>query len=100
VIRVYSVNNATFDRVILTVFGVMGYDFVKIGCEPAPLLLGFILGPLLEEYFRRALIMSHGDLSVFVRNPISGTIIAMAAVLLLIVVLPSIRKKREEAFQE
>ncbi|HWK01677.1 MAG TPA: tripartite tricarboxylate transporter permease [Xanthobacteraceae bacterium] len=100
VIGVYSVNNATFDLVILSVFGVMGYVFVKIGCEPAPLLLGFILGPLLEEYFRRALIMSHGDLSVFVRNPISGTIIAMAAVLLLIVVLPSIRKKREEAFQE
>lgn len=100
VIGVYSVNNATFDLVVLSVFGVMGYVFVKIGCEPAPLLLGFILGPLLEEYFRRALIMSHGDLSVFVRNPISGTIIAMAAVLLLIVVLPSIRKKREEAFQE
>ncbi|MDH4181146.1 MAG: tripartite tricarboxylate transporter permease, partial [Betaproteobacteria bacterium] len=69
-------------------------------CEPAPLLLGFILGPLMEENLRRALLLSRGDPTVFVTRPISATLIALAAILLIIVALPMIRKKREEAFHE
>jgi len=100
VIGVYSVSGSTIDVALLAVFGIMGYVFVKVGCEPAPLLLGFILGPLVEEYFRRALIMSRGDMTVFVTNPISGTMLAIALILVLVVVAPSIRRTREKAFQE
>jgi TctA family transporter len=81
-------------------FGLVGWLFVKLECEPAPLLLGFILGPLIEENLRRALLLSRGDPMVFVSRPLSASLLAAAAVLLLIVAAPQIRRKREEAFHE
>ncbi|AOF85343.1 tripartite tricarboxylate transporter TctA family protein [Hydrogenophaga sp. RAC07] len=99
-IGVYSTNNNSFDVWMVAVFGLIGYSFIKLGCEPAPLLLGLILGPMMEEYLRRALLISRGDWSVFVTRPISASLLAAALLLLAIVFLPSIKKKREEAFVE
>jgi TctA family transporter len=99
-IGLYSLNNNNFDVYVAAGFGIVGYAFYKLGCEPAPLLLGFILGPMMEENLRRALLLSRGDPTVFATRPISAVMLGMAAVLLLIIVAPSIRKKREEAFQE
>ena len=81
-------------------FAIVGYIFYKLSCEPAPLLLGFILGPMMEENLRRALLLSRGDWSVFVTRPLSASLLAAALVLLVIVTLPSIKSKREEAFVE
>ncbi|WP_394673030.1 tripartite tricarboxylate transporter permease [Limnobacter sp.] len=99
-IGVFSLGNKLFDVYLLAGFGVLGYIFSKLKCEPAPLLLGFILGPMMEEYLRRALLLSRGDFSVLVTRPISATMLAIAAIALIVVFLPSIRKKREEAFHE
>ena len=99
-IGVYSTNNATFDIWMVALFGVIGYLFIKLGTEPAPLLLGFILGPMMEEYLRRALLLSRGDWSVFVTRPLSASLLAAALLLLVIVLLPSVKSKREEAFVE
>ena len=82
------------------IFGVVGYAFIKLGCEPAPLLLGFILGPMMEENLRRALLLSRGDWSVFVSRPLSAGLLAAALLLIVIVALPSIKAKRAEAFVE
>ena len=99
-IGVYSIQNNVFDVYLTALFGVLGWIFVKLECEPAPLLLGFILGPMMEENLRRALLLSRGDWTVFATRPISAVMLGIAAVLLLIIVAPSIRKKREEAFHE
>jgi putative tricarboxylic transport membrane protein len=99
-IGVYSTNNNSFDIWMVAIFGLIGYVFIKLGCEPAPLLLGLILGPMMEEYLRRALLISRGDWSVFVTRPLSASLLAIAALLLVVVLLPSIKKKREEAFVE
>jgi putative tricarboxylic transport membrane protein len=99
-IGVYSTNNNSFDIWIVALFGLIGYAFIKLGCEPAPLLLGLILGPMMEEYLRRALLISRGDWSVFVTRPISASLLLVAVVLLVLVLMPSIKKKREEAFVE
>jgi putative tricarboxylic transport membrane protein len=99
-IGVYSTNNSTWDIWMLGLFGVIGYLFIKLGAEPAPLLLGFILGPMMEENLRRALLLSRGDWSVFVTSPLSASLLAIAALLLVIVLLPSIKKKRKEVFVE
>jgi TctA family transporter len=99
-IGVYSTNNNTFDIRMVALFGVIGYVFLKLGCEPAPLLLGFILGPMMEENLRRALLLSRGDWSVFVTRPLSASLLAAAVLLLVIVLLPSIRRKRQDVFQE
>jgi putative tricarboxylic transport membrane protein len=100
-IGVYSTNNNTWDIWMVALFGVVGYmAFIKLGCEPAPLLLGFILGPMMEENLRRALLLSRGDWSVFVTRPLSAGLLVAAALLLMIVMLPSIKKKREETFVE
>jgi len=99
-IGVYSTNNNTFDIWLVGAFGVIGYLFIKLGVEPAPLLLGFILGPMMEENLRRALLLSRGDWSVFVTRGLSASLLAAAAVLLIIVLLPSVKSKREEAFVE
>jgi len=99
-IGVYSTNNNTFDIWMVALFGVIGYLFIKLGAEPAPLLLGFILGPMMEEYLRRALLLSRGDWSVFVTRPLSAGLLAAAVLLLVIVLLPSVKSKREEAFVE
>ncbi|SFB80672.1 TctA family transporter [Polaromonas sp. OV174] len=99
-IGVYSTNNNTFDVWMVGIFGVIGYAFVKLGCEPAPLLLGFILGPMMEENLRRALLLSRGDWSVFVTRPLSAGLLVAAALMLVIVLLPAVKSKREEAFVE
>jgi putative tricarboxylic transport membrane protein len=99
-IGVYSLSNSPFDVVITAGFGFLGYLFVKLECEPAPLLLGFILGPMMEENLRRAMLLSRGDASTFVTRPLSAFLLAVAALLLIVIALPAIRKKREEAFVE
>jgi putative tricarboxylic transport membrane protein len=99
-IGVYSINNNTFDVQMTVVFGVLGYVFYKLRCEPAPLILGFILGPMMEENLRRAMLLSRGDPTVFFTRPLSLTLLLMALALVLIVALPQIKKTREEAFQE
>jgi putative tricarboxylic transport membrane protein len=99
-IGVYSTNNNTWDIWMVAIFGVVGYIFIKLGCEPAPLLLGLILGPMMEENLRRAMLLSRGDWSVFVTRPLSAGLLVAAALLLVIVMLPSIKKKREETFVE
>jgi len=99
-IGVYSVNNNPVDVYTMALFGLLGYALVKLDCEPAPLLLGFVIGPMLEEYLRRAMLISRGDPSVFVTRPISATLLALALVALVVVLLPSVRKTREEAFKE
>ncbi len=98
-IGAYSLSNAPFDVALAAFFGVLGYIFVKLGCEPAPFLLGFILGPLMEENLRRAMRISRGDPTVFIRRPISLTMLIIAAFLLLLMIVPGIRRKREKAFQ-
>ena len=99
-IGAFSLGNKVFDIYLLAGFGVLGYIFSKLKCEPAPLLLGFILGPMMEEYLRRALLLARGDFTVLVTRPISATMLAIAAIALIVVFLPSIQKKREEAFHE
>jgi TctA family transporter len=98
-IGAYSLNNNVWDVIMTIPFAIAGYYFKKWKCEPAPLLMGFILGELMEEYLRRALTISRGDWNVFIDRPLSATLLAIAVVLLIIVTLPFIRKKREEAFQ-
>lgn len=96
----FSINNSTFDIYMVALFGVLGYLFAKMGAEPAPLILGFVLGPLLEENVRRALMFSRGDPMTFLQNPISATFLGLSVVVLIMVMSPFLRRKREEAFQE
>ena len=99
-IGVYSLNNSADEVLLIALFGVVGYVFVKLDCEPAPMLLGFILGPMMETYMRRAMLLSRGDASVFVTRPLSLGFLIAAAALLILVILPNVRRTREEAFQE
>jgi putative tricarboxylic transport membrane protein len=99
-IGVYSLSNSPFDVAMTAFFGLLGYIFIKLDCEPAPLLLGFILGPMMEENLRRAMLLSRGDPTTFITRPLSASLLAVSALLLIIILLPAIRKKREEAFQE
>jgi TctA family transporter len=98
-IGVFSLNNREFDVYLMALFGVLGYVFAKLGCESAPMLLAFILGPLMEEYLRRAMLISRGNPWVFVQRPISGTLLALAALAILAVSLPAFSKTREVAFK-
>jgi TctA family transporter len=99
-IGTFSLSNSTFDVYLMAVFGFLGYLFHKLGCEPAPMMLGFILGPMMEEFLRRALLLSKGDPIVLVTRPISAVMLALAVACLLVVLSPMLRKKREEAFVE
>jgi TctA family transporter len=99
-IGVYSVHNSTFDIVITAALGLLGYVLMRLGCEPAPMALGFVLGPLMEENLRRSMQLSRGDPTVFFTRPISGTLLAVSLLLLLTLILPALRKQREEVFQE
>ncbi|MGE0312575.1 MAG: tripartite tricarboxylate transporter permease [Lautropia sp.] len=98
-IGAYSINNNVFDVYMTIPFAILGYVFKKLDCEPAPLLLGFVLGKLMEEYLRRAMTISRGDPTVFFTRPLSATLLALAAILLVVILLPSVSRKREEAFQ-
>ncbi len=99
-IGVYSVNSNVYDLYAVAGFGLMGYILMKLRCEPAPLLLGFVLGPMLEENLRRAMILGRGDPTTFLTRPISATLLVMTVIVLLVVLLPAIRKKRNEVFVE
>jgi putative tricarboxylic transport membrane protein len=99
-IGLYTLNNNNFDVYIGVLFGLIGYIFYKLHCEPAPLLLGFILGPMMEENLRRALLLSRGDWTTFATRPLSGGLLLTALAMIVIVTLPSIKKKRAEAFVE
>jgi putative tricarboxylic transport membrane protein len=99
-IGLYTLNNNNFDVFIAAGFGIVGYLFYKLGCEPAPLLLGFILGPMMEENLRRALLLSRGDWSTFATRPLSAGLLVAALLMVLVVSLPSIKSRREEAFQD
>lgn len=99
-IGAFSLANSEFDVYLMAGFGIAGYVFRKIETEPAPLLLAFILGPMMEEYLRRALLLSGGDPTILISRPISGTMIVLAALALFVVLLPAIRKKREKAFSD
>ncbi len=99
-VGVFTLSNAQFDVYAMAVFGALGYVFLKLGCEPAPLLLGFILGPLMEENLRRAMQISGGDAFVFFQRPISAGILLLSLAMLASVLLPTVRRTREVAFQE
>jgi TctA family transporter len=99
-IGLYSLNNNNFDVFMAAIFGIVGVVFYKLGCEPAPLLLGFILGPMMEENLRRALLLSRGDWTTFMQRPLSAGLLIASVLMIVIVMLPSIKKQREQAFQE
>ena len=99
-IGTYTLNNNNFDVFMTAAFAVVGYIFYKLSCEAAPLLLGFILGPMMEENLRRALLLSRGDWSTFLSRPLSAGLLIAAALMVVVVMLPSIKNKREEAFQD
>ena len=99
-IGIYSVNNTPADVMLTAFFGGFGYILYRFGFEPAPLLLGFVLGRLMEEKLRQALVISRGNLMVFVERPVSAVLLVLAAVILVIAVMPAMRARREKAFQE
>jgi putative tricarboxylic transport membrane protein len=94
-IGAYSINSSLFDLWLMLGFGLLGYFFLKIGVEPAPFVLGFVLGPMLEENFRRAMLIASGDIGVFVQSPISAVLLACSALLLAALLFPEIRRRRE-----
>ena len=96
----FSINNSTFLIFMMAGFALLGYVFHKLGCEGAPFLLGFVLGPLMEENLRRSMVLSFGDPSIFVQRPISLVILLLTLGLVLLIVAPQFRQTREEAFQE
>jgi TctA family transporter len=99
-IGLYTLNNNNFDVFMGAAFGVVGYVFYKLKCEPAPLLLGFILGPMMEENLRRALLLSRGDWTAFITRPLSAALLAASVAMIVVVMLPAIRSKREVAFHD
>jgi putative tricarboxylic transport membrane protein len=99
-VGVFSLNNSNFDILMTVAFGVFGYICLKLECEPAPLILGFILGPMMEENLRRAMLLSRGDPIVFFTRPISAALLTVAIILLLMMLAPAFKKTREEAFVE
>jgi TctA family transporter len=99
VIGVYSTNTEAEQLVLTAIFAVFGYVLVRFGCEPAPLVLGFILGPVMEENLRRSLVFSRGDPMIFLERPISAVLLAAALVMVVLIVLPQFRRTRDEAFQ-
>ena len=99
-IGTYSINFNGWDVFAIAFLGVLGYFLIKFGCEPAPLLLGFVLGPLLEDHLRRSLIISRGDPGIFIERPVSAVLLLLATAALVLAVLPAIRRRREEVFVE
>jgi TctA family transporter len=98
-IGAYSLNNNIFDIYLMALFGGVGYLFAKFRMEPAPLLLGFVLGPMMEEHLRRAMLLSRGDAGVFFDRPISATLLVLAAIALGLMLMPAIRKKKDAAME-
>ena len=96
-IGIYTVNHSAIDIYMMVTFGVLGYLFMKLDCEPAPFVLGFLLGPMLEEYFRRSMLLSRGSFEIFVTKPISAAFLIGALALLAMMVVPVIRRRKDEA---
>lgn len=99
-VGIYSINSQVTDIMFIGMFGLIGYALIKLGFEPAPLLLGFVLGDLMEENLRRALVLSRGDLMVLVERPISAGLLLIASVVLALALLPAVRRERDEVFSE
>ncbi|MBP1845738.1 TctA family transporter [Rhizobium petrolearium] len=99
-IGVFSFSNSMFDVWMLIIFGVAGYCFAKLRCEPAPMLLGFILGPMMEEHLRRALLLSRGNAMALIERPISAAMLLVAVLLPMAPALSVVRRRREEIFAE
>ena len=99
-IGIYSINNSPFDVVLSATFGVIGFWLIKHDFEPAPMLLGFVLGPLMEENLRRAMLIARGDATVFFTRPISAVLLSIAIILLILAGLPKMRRRRDEVFVE
>jgi putative tricarboxylic transport membrane protein len=99
-IGIYSINNNPYDVYLTAFFGLAGYLFIKLGLEPAPMLLGFVLGKLMEEKLRQALALSEGSFMTFVERPVAAVLLALAAAIMLIAVLPAVSRSRQKAFQE
>lgn len=95
----YSINNSAMDLYLVGIMGVLGYVLVKLECPPAPLILGFVLGPLMEENLRRALLISRGDPAVFFTRPISAGFMIASALILILMFLPAIRRRKTEAYE-
>jgi TctA family transporter len=96
----YSINNSAMDLYLVGIAGILGYVLVKLECEPAPLILGYVLGPLMEENLRRALLISRGDPTVFFTRPIAASFMIASILILVTMILPSFRKKKEQALEE
>ena len=99
-VGIYAVNNNTFDVGLTALLGLLGYVFLRLDCEPAPLILGFVLGPMMEENLRRAMLISRGDPLVLITRPMSLAFLLLAVGLLVVMALPAIRKGRDRAFKE
>ena len=99
-IGVYAANSESSQLLLTVVFALFGYVLVRFGCEPAPLILGFILGPLMEENLRRSMMLSRGDPMIFLERPISASLLGITVLIIAMILLPSFRKTREEAFKE
>jgi putative tricarboxylic transport membrane protein len=99
-IGIYSINSLPTDVMFIAFFGLVGYGLIKLGFEPAPLLLGFVLGKLMEENFRRALIIARGEITTFIDHPVSAGLLIVAAIVFLLAMLPTVRKGRDEVFVE
>jgi putative tricarboxylic transport membrane protein len=95
-IGIYSVNNSSFEIYLTALFGILGFVWLKLGFPLAPMLLGFVLGPMVEEHLRRAMLMSGGDPSVFIRRPISLAFLVATVLILIVMVAPAVRKRRQE----
>jgi TctA family transporter len=95
-IGIYSVNNSSFEIYLTAVFGIVGFVCMRLGFPLAPMLLGYVLGPMMEENLRRSMLMSGGDATVFVRQPISLAFIIATVLILVVMVLPAVRKRRGE----
>jgi len=96
----YTTNTNTFDVWLLAAFGFLGYVFYRLGCEPAPLLLGFILGPMMEENLRRALLLSRGDWMILLYRPVSAPMLALTFILIVLLAIPFFSRKRNQVFVE
>lgn len=99
-IGIYSVNNSPVEVVMTAGFGLFGYALSKLGLEPAPLLLGFVLGRLMEEKLRQALVISRGSFMTFIHRPLSAGLLVLSLILVVVAILPSIRQSREQVFKE
>lgn len=99
-VGVFAISNSAFDVYVMCGFALLGMVLLRLGCEPTPLLLGMILGPMLESYFIRAMALSRGDLTIFLSRPVSATLIAVAVVMVVLTCLPAIARNRDRVLKE